>query len=109
MNATYESLEEQSEIDLYTEMGSLIRKNPPGWQSICAVLGLAGGVSAPFLGAAFDVTSWFVSSPEVNSYLHVLSIVSCALTFPLLILGALCLDLLATKTAHPSPAAEPAR
>jgi len=109
MNATYESLEGRAEGDLYQVIESLVQKNPWSWQSVCAVLGLAGGVIAPFLGAASDVISWFVGSAAVNSYLHASSIVFCALTIPLLVLGAYSLDLLEAKTASLSPAHEPLR
>ncbi len=90
-------------------MEALIKKNPWAWQSILAVLGLAGGVIAPVLGATADVVTWFVHAQSVNSYLHVLSIVLCALTLPLLILGAFCLDLLESKTTNLSTPAEPPR
>lgn len=109
MNTTYESLNERAEIDLYQDIESLIQKNPRAWQSVCAVLGLAGGVIAPILGATSDVATWFVDSQTVNAYLHVSSIVLCALTLPLLILGACCLDMLQAKTSRPSSSAEPLR
>ena len=109
MNATYESLEGRAEGDLYRVIESLVKKNPWSWQSVCAVLGLAGGVIAPFLGAASDVISWFVGSAAVNSYLHASSIVFCALTIPLIVLGAYSLDLLEAKTSRLSPAHKPLR
>lgn len=109
MNATFESLENQAETDLYKEIEALIRKNPWTWQSVCAIVGLVGSVIAPVLGATFDVLSWFSSSNAVNSYLHVLSVALCALTLPLIILGAFCLDSLQRKTAQLSPPSEPLR
>jgi hypothetical protein len=109
MNTTYALSEGHAEIDFYDEMESLIKKNPWAWQSVCAVLGLAGGVVAPFLGALSDVSSWFVHSNAVNSFLHVSSIVSCALTIPLLALGGCCLDLLEAKTARLALPAETPR
>jgi hypothetical protein len=105
MKPTIKSLEDQPETDLYHEIESLIKKNPWAWQSIFAVVGLAGGVIAPILGAVSDVITWFVNSIQVNSYLHVLSIVFCTLTIPLLTLGAFCLDLLEAKVAKLSPPA----
>lgn len=108
MSTTFQSLEDEPGIDLYQEIETLINKNPRAWQSVCAVVGLAGGLIAPILGATTDVISWFVSSDTVNSYLHVSSIVLCALTLPLLILGASCLDLLEVKTTRLSPTAPPA-
>ncbi len=109
MSTTYDALENETEIDLYQGVESLIKKNPWAWQSICAVLGLAGGVIAPILGATADVVTWFVHAQPVNSYLRVSSIVLCALTLPLLILGALCLDLLESKTSKLSTPAKPPR
>ncbi|HKR02943.1 MAG TPA: hypothetical protein VJT09_19855 [Pyrinomonadaceae bacterium] len=105
MNTTYESLEDETETDLYQDMEALMRKKPWAWQSVFAALGLAGGLAAPILGATSDVFTWFVHSETLNSHLHVLSIVLCALTLPLLILGALCLDLLERKLTNlPTPA-----
>lgn len=109
MSATYASFEGETETDLYGEMEALIKKNPRAWQSVCAVLGLAGGVITPLLGAAADVLTWFVHSQSVNSYMHVASIVLCALALPLLIIGAFCLDLLESKTANLSTLAEQPR
>ncbi|HEX8138162.1 MAG TPA: hypothetical protein VF544_11275 [Pyrinomonadaceae bacterium] len=105
MNATFKSLENKTEFDLYQEIETLIKGNPRAWQSVCALLGLAGGVIAPILGGISDVITWFVHSNSVNSYLHALSIVLCALTLPLLIAGASCLDLLQAKNLKLSPPA----
>ena len=103
MSTTYASPEFETETDLYSKIEALIKKNPRAWQSVCAVLGLAGGVAAPVLGATVDVVSWFVHAQSVNFYLHAASIVLCALTLPLLILGALCLDSLEAKAARLAP------
>ena len=100
MNTTYETLRDGPETDCYTEIEALIKKNPWAWQSVCAVLGLTCGVLAPMLGAVSDITTWVVSSKKMTAYLHLISIVLCALTIPLLILGAFCLDLLETKTVR---------
>ncbi|HEY0379935.1 MAG TPA: hypothetical protein VGC87_23675 [Pyrinomonadaceae bacterium] len=109
MSRTYEAFEGEAETDLYEEIEALIKKHPWAWQSVCAVLGLAGGVIAPILGATADVITRFVHLQSVNSYLHVASILLCALTLPLLILGAFCLDLLESKTTNLSTPAEPPR
>jgi len=103
MNATFRLLAERAEIDPYQEIESLIKKNRGRWQSACAVTGLVGGVVAPLLGTMFEAIAWFINSIPVNSYLHVLSIVLCALTIPLLTLGASCLDLLEAKHTRLSP------
>ena len=94
MNNYYEATYDEADVDLYQEAESLIRESGWTWQAVCALLGLAGGVLAPFLGATFDVISWFTQSHTAVSHLHVLSIISCALTIPLLALGGCCLDLL---------------
>ena len=99
MKITYEAIKGRAETDLYQEIESLIKKNPWAWQSVCAVIGLAGSILAPILGAISDVTAWFFDSGAVNWDLKILSIVLCALTLPLLILGAFCLDLLEAMTA----------
>jgi hypothetical protein len=100
MKEYYESTLAESDGDFYEEIESLIRKSGWTWQAVCAVGCLVGGVSAPFLGATFDVTSWFTESQPVISRLHVLSIISCALTIPLLALGGCCLDLLEKKAGQ---------
>ena len=109
MSAAFRSLENASETDLYQEIESLIRKNLWTWQSVCALLGLVGGVFAPLLGAISDVVSWFLNTSSANSYLHVLSIVLCAFTLPLLTLGAISLDSLEAKNDRLSHTAEPTR
>ena len=109
MNATFESVEKPAKATLSTEIAVLIRKNPRAWQSVCALIGLAGGVIAPILGAMAGVMTWFINSNPVNSCLHVFSIVLCALTIPLLILSAVCLDLLEAKAARLSASSAPPR
>ena len=104
MSTTYTLPEAETETDLYLKIEALIKKNPRAWRSVFAVLGLAGGVAAPVLGAAADVITWFVHAQSVNSYLHAASIVLCALMLPLLICGALCLDSLEAKAAKLAPA-----
>ena len=97
MEECYELASDESDVDIYQEIESLIRKKGWTWQAVCAVLCLVAGLLSPFLGATFDVTSWFTESQAVVSRLHVLSIISCALTIPLLALGGCCLDLLEKK------------
>jgi hypothetical protein len=102
MSTSYKALKGETEVALYRKIGALIKKNPWRWQSVCAMLGFAGGIIAPIFGATSDVITWFVSSTAVTSSLHVCSIVLCALTIPLLILSACCLDSLESKTTKPS-------
>ena len=104
MSADFKLIENRVEVDLYQEIETLIRKDHWRWQSVSAMTGLVGGCIAPILGAASDITAWLVISANVISFLHVLSIVLCALTIPLLVLGASCLDLLEGKSAKLRPA-----
>ena len=106
MSEHYESQAEQSEVDLLQEIEVLIRENPWAWQSVGALTGLGGGVLAPFAGALSDIITRFGVSEKVNFRLTVLSIVSCAMTLPLLALGGHCLDLLEVKTARSPLVAE---
>lgn len=101
MREYYAAACEEADPDLCGEVEDLIRESGWTWRAVCAVVCLAGGVVSPFLGATFDVTSWFAASQAVISRLHVLSIVSCALTLPLLVLGGCCLDLLEKKAGPP--------
>lgn len=59
-----------------------------------AVLGLGGGLIAPILGSIITVISWFVDPAWHGISLHGSGTTLFALTLPLLILGAHCLDLL---------------
>jgi len=93
-------------IDLYQEMEGLIRAHPWAWQSLGAVIGLAGGALSPFLGALLTAATWFIHSPRAISLLNSLSIVSFGLTIPLLAAGARCLDLLERKSSRISHPAE---
>ncbi|MDQ3175650.1 MAG: hypothetical protein M3Q91_18395 [Acidobacteriota bacterium] len=93
-------LQENQEWDLYEDIHSLIEFNPWAWQSIGAVSGLMGGVLSPVIGTLLIAVTWFVHSERVVSALNGLSIVSFALTIPLLAIGAHCLDLLERKTAR---------
>jgi len=101
MIETTESLEEESGTDLYEEMEYLVKKNPWAWQSMGSVLGLVGGVLSPVLGTLLIAVGWFIDSPEF-SILHILSMGLFAVTIPLLVGGAHCLDLLERKTTEVS-------
>jgi hypothetical protein len=93
-----ESLEEESGIDLYEEMESLIKTSPWAWQSVGSILGLVGGVLSPVLGTLLIAVAWLIDSPEFST-LHILCMGLFAVTIPLLVGGAHCLDLLEGKTA----------
>lgn len=93
-------------INLYQEMEDLIRAHPWVWQSVGAVIGVAGGALSPFLGALLTAATWFIHSPRAISFLNSLSIISFVLTIPLLAAGAYCLDLLEGKSSRISHPAE---
>ncbi len=99
MNQDFE-LQEDQEWDLYEDIHRLIEINPWAWQSIGAVSGLVGGVLSPVVGTLLIAVTWFIHSDQMVSSLNGLSIVSFALTIPLLTFGAHCLDLLERKAAQ---------
>ena len=99
MSENLELLKDESGVDLYEEIELLIKQNPWTWQSVCAVLGLAGGVLSPFLGTLLIGVAWLIESPEFSG-LHILSIGLFTLPIPLLAGGAHCLDLLERKTSE---------
>jgi hypothetical protein len=96
---------EQVRDDPFERIGSLIRESTRTWSSAGAVFGLAGGVSAPALGALLTVVNWFTSQQRASLYLSRLSTTLFILTIPLLALGAHCLDLLETRAAASAPSA----
>ena len=84
---------EIEEWDPCEEIQRLIETHPWAWQSIGALAGLVGGVLSPVLGTLLiGVTSF--STEHLVSLINVMSVISFALTIPLLIFGAHCLDLL---------------
>ena len=89
--------------DPFERIEFLVRRNPRAWQSVGAVVGLAGGVVAPALGALLTVVGWFIGAQRSPFYLNRLSIILFASTIPLLALGAHCLDLLEAKTSAVPP------
>jgi len=90
---------EIEEWDPCEEIQRLIETNPWAWQSIGALSGLVGGVLCPVLGTLLIGATRF-STEHLVSLLNVLSIIFFALTIPILIFGAPCLDLLERKTAN---------
>jgi hypothetical protein len=94
VDAYFEDTNDTTETDLYQEIELLVKADPWCPQAIGAVIGVAGCVIAPVFGAICDVTTWVISSIQINSYLHIVTIISCALTLPFLMLGGWCVDLL---------------
>jgi len=64
------------------------------WKSSVAAFGLLAGFLAPIAGSILSVISWFRDPVWHSVYLHHVATSLFALTIPLLLLGAHCLDLL---------------
>ena len=64
------------------------------WTSRGAAFGLLGGLLAPIVGSFLTVITWFADPAWHGFYLHVAATSLFVITFPLLVLGAHCLDLL---------------
>lgn len=77
----------------------LIKKNKWKWQSLTALITLCAGLLSPVVGAALNLTVWFVSASHFRTLLYETSMVFYVLALPLLALGAHCLDLLEKKSS----------
>lgn len=97
MNKIYRLREDDLGDVLYRRIYLLIRKNRWAWQSVGAAFGLAGGMFSILLGLLLWATVRFFAPSSYGSFLNVLSLVFFVLLFPLLALGAHCLDLLEKK------------
>jgi len=64
------------------------------WKIIGSLFGVFGGLMAPILGSVLTVVSWFADPSWHGLSLHIAGTTLFVLTFPLLVLGAHCLDLL---------------
>ena len=64
------------------------------WTSRGAAFGLFGGLFAPVVGSLVTVISWFADPTWHGLSLHIAGTALFVITFPLLLLGAHCLDLL---------------
>ena len=75
------------------------------WTSRGAAFGLFAGLSAPIVGSIVTVISWFADPAWHGFSLHIAGTTLFVITFPLLLLGAHCLDLLDKEKAstHTDP------
>jgi len=64
------------------------------WKIIGCLFGVFGGLMAPILGSILTVISWFADPAWHGFSLHLAATSLFVMTFPLLLLGAHCLDLL---------------
>ena len=76
-----------------------------GWTSYGAAFGLFAGLAAPIAGSIITVISWFSDPAWHGLSLHIAGTSLFVITFPLLLLGAHCLDLLDKKktSTHTDP------
>jgi hypothetical protein len=93
MREIYTLREDDLEGALYQRIFLLIGRNWLSWQSAFAAFGLAGGMLAIIAGMLLW-PSRFLPLGDFNSYLNLLGTLCFILSFPLLALGAYCLDIL---------------
>ncbi len=86
--------------ELYLRLYLLIKENKQTWASAIAILGLSGGLLAPFAGALLNVIDWLAITGIAHFRLYGASIICYGMTLPLLALGAHCLDLLEKKSSN---------
>ena len=70
------------------------------WKVIGSVFGVGGGLMAPIIASVLNIISWFADPAWHGLSLHVAATSLFVLTFPLLLLGAHCLDLLEKEKAR---------
>lgn len=64
------------------------------WKVIGSLFGVGGGLMAPIIASVLNVISWFANPAWHGLSLHVAATALFVMTFPLLLFGAHCLDLL---------------
>ncbi|HKS29920.1 MAG TPA: hypothetical protein VJS44_19005 [Pyrinomonadaceae bacterium] len=72
----------------------LISKNWCEWQSLCALLGLSCGLLSIIAGGLLWAVVHYVQQGRLGASLNMIEVACFALSLPLLVLGAYCLDLL---------------
>lgn len=83
--------------DIYLRMYLLVASTRAPWPSAGAVVGLVGALLSVLFGVSLWSISRFIAPVEDAPTLNVLSNILTALTFPMLALGAYCLDRLERK------------
>ena len=103
-----ESVEDESGGDFYRRILLLLGKNWGSRESVVAAVSLLGGLLAIVLGVlGWGVVELLAPAGTVGSLLDAAGIFLFVLPFPLLALGAYCLDLLEKKRPAPRLPAEP--
>jgi hypothetical protein len=64
------------------------------WKIIGSLFGVFGGLLSPVIGAVITVISWFADPAWHGLSLHIVATSLFVITFPLLLFGAHCMDLL---------------
>lgn len=98
MNRRYVLRKDELGEMLYQRISLLIEKNRGGWATLGASCGLLGGMLSIVLGSLLWVFLPLLLQDNLRSFLNLLVTVFFVLPFPLLTLGAHCLDLLETKS-----------
>jgi hypothetical protein len=82
--------------------------SPSPWKIRGSVFGLFAGFTAPLIGLVLTVVSWFADPAWHGVSLHLTATFLFVMMFPLLLLGAHCLDLLEkeNRQAHSHQFAE---
>jgi hypothetical protein len=105
MNAIYALPEDELRDGIYRRIFLLIIRNRGTWPAFGAVGGLFGGLLSIVLGVLdWAVVGLFAPAGAAGSFLNAAGAVLCVLSFPLLALGAHCLDLLEKSPRAPLPA-----
>jgi hypothetical protein len=67
------------------------------WRSGGAAFGLGAGIICPIIGSVFTAIAWFTGPVWQGMYLRRDGTILLALTIPLLLFGAHCLDLVDSR------------
>jgi hypothetical protein len=97
MNKIYALPEDDLKGGLYWRIFLLVSKEQGGWTAVGVAFGLAGGVLSIPLALLLWVGARFIGPAGIGPTLNLLSTILFALTFPLLAVGAYCLDRLEKK------------
>jgi len=79
------------------------------WLSVGAVFGLCFGIFSPIIGSILTILAWVIGPRWHGFLIHRDATALFALTIPLLILGAHCLDLLDRRDVRPKVKSASAR
>lgn len=99
MNKTHGLHDDDMRGGIYRRINYLLKNNRGSWQAIGAIFGLTGGMLSIILGALLWAVVAALAPGGMRSSLNLVDIIFFVLPFPLLALGAYCLDLLEKRTS----------